>query len=79
MSPAPPDKCHKYLKVTYSSSCAALTGPGDHTSWAGTVDVARRFDLETGILNECAHHVLNTEMTCWGPPASDPTNCACPL
>ena len=68
------------MKVTYSSSCAALTGPGgDHTSWAGTVDTARRFDLETGILTECAHHVLTTEMTCWGPPASDPTNCACPL
>ena len=80
ISPAPPDACHRYLKVTYSSSCADLGDGegGEHATWAGTVDVARRFDLATGIYKECAHFVLNPEMTCWAPPSDDPKKCTCP-
>ena len=39
---------------------------------------ARRFDLASGALRECEHHLMNVEITCWAPPADDPVACECP-
>ena len=80
ISPGPPDACHRYMKATYSSDCDLLNdgAGGEHAAWAGAVDAARRFDLASGALRECEHHLMNVEITCWAPPADDPVACACP-
>jgi len=78
-SPGPPFGVHRYVK-TYYSRCAALQdGPdGAHVSWTGNSDTEGRFSRTTGVLLQCAGHVVGREVTCWMPPASAPVQVDCP-
>jgi hypothetical protein len=67
VSPTPPDKCHQYIKVTYSK-CDGL-----EAIKAGTVDVTGIFDPQTGVFKGCEGNVTSTDYTYWAPnkPISD--------
>lgn len=59
--PTPPDKCHRYMKVTYSK-CDALD-----TDLAGGIDTKDVFDTSDGVFKQCRGHVEKKEEVCFGP------------
>lgn len=72
--PAPPDNCHRYHKVTYSSECQPVLNKLHLTA---TVDKDLKFTRE-GVLKDCQDYVRSNEVFCWAPPADDPQRCDCP-
>ena len=83
-SPAPPGGappvCHRYLRVFYSKTlCPQLAGAyGPHVHWSPHFDTEGRFDPTTGVLKECSNAVLQSDVSCWAPPAEEPQQCECP-
>jgi len=78
--PGPPDGCHRYHKVTYSS-CDELknykfTNIADQLT--DRLDVDHQFN-EQGVFKACAENMLTNEVSCWGPPGADPKQCSCPF
>lgn len=65
--PTPPDKCHRYRKITYKKgTCAKLTD-AKVQKLAGTLDVKGEFDASTGIIKGCENDVEETKMMCYAP------------
>merc|ERR1712129_404617 len=63
VSPTPPDKKHRYLKITYSG-CNKFDDP-KFGELAGNLDVSDIFDNETGALRGCLNYT--SETLCYGP------------
>jgi len=70
-SPAPPDGCHRYFTVKYSS-CPEL----DNFNFDARIDTTSAFTTD-GVFIACADRVISSEMNCYGPPADLPESCDC--
>lgn len=72
--PGPPDGCHRYHKVEYSECDALMRTTATQN---GRIDTTNAFDAQ-GVYKACADKVISHEVSCWGPPASEPVSCECP-